>query len=151
MEAMAFAWLAWRCQQLRSAHPPAVTGASGDRILGAIYPARDHAGTVTDGKRRAATTGGAGVGVVDNEARALQPFLVVHLGARQILEAHGINHQPDAVPLDDGIVLGQFVIEGEAVLETGASPTGDEHPQTQAIIALFLDQRADLGHRTVAE
>lgn len=39
MEAIAFAWLAWRCQQRRSGNIPAVTGASGKRILGAIYPA----------------------------------------------------------------------------------------------------------------
>lgn len=39
MEAMAFAWLAWRCQQRRSSNLPTVTGARGKRILGAIYPA----------------------------------------------------------------------------------------------------------------
>lgn len=38
MEAMAFAWLAWRCQQRLSGNLPAVTGARGERILGAIYP-----------------------------------------------------------------------------------------------------------------
>lgn len=39
MEAMAFAWLAWRCRQRLSGNLPAVTGARGERILGAIYPA----------------------------------------------------------------------------------------------------------------
>lgn len=39
MEAMAFAWLAWRCHQRLSGNLPAVTGARGKRILGAIYPA----------------------------------------------------------------------------------------------------------------
>lgn len=39
MEAMAFAWLAWRCELRQSGNLPAVTGASGERILGAIYPA----------------------------------------------------------------------------------------------------------------
>ena len=39
MEAMAFAWLAWRCQRRLSGNLPAVTGAVGKRILGAIYPA----------------------------------------------------------------------------------------------------------------
>jgi len=39
MEAMAFAWLAWRCQLRQSGNLPAVTGAKGKRILGAIYPA----------------------------------------------------------------------------------------------------------------
>lgn len=39
MEAMAFAWLAWRCRQRLSGNLPAVTGARGERVLGAIYPA----------------------------------------------------------------------------------------------------------------
>lgn len=39
MEAMAFAWLAWRCQQRLAGNLPAVTGAGGVRVLGAIYPA----------------------------------------------------------------------------------------------------------------
>jgi len=39
MEAIAFAWLAWRCQRRLSGNLPAVTGARGERILGAAYPA----------------------------------------------------------------------------------------------------------------
>lgn len=39
MEAIAFAWLAWRCNERLSGNLPAVTGAHGKRILGAIYPA----------------------------------------------------------------------------------------------------------------
>ncbi|MBU2037655.1 MAG: anhydro-N-acetylmuramic acid kinase [Gammaproteobacteria bacterium] len=39
MEAMAFAWLAQRTLEGLSGNAPAVTGASGERILGGIYPA----------------------------------------------------------------------------------------------------------------
>jgi len=39
MEAIAFAWLAWRFDQRLSGNLPSVTGASGERILGALYPA----------------------------------------------------------------------------------------------------------------
>ncbi len=39
MEAIAFAWLAWRCNKRLSGNLPAVTGARGERILGAVYPA----------------------------------------------------------------------------------------------------------------
>ena len=39
LEAMAFAWLAWRTSQHLSGNAPAVTGAQGERILGGIYPA----------------------------------------------------------------------------------------------------------------
>lgn len=37
MEAAAFAWLAWRCLEGKSGNKPSVTGAKGERILGAIY------------------------------------------------------------------------------------------------------------------
>lgn len=39
VEALAFAWLAWAFKQKRRANLPAVTGAKGPRILGALYPA----------------------------------------------------------------------------------------------------------------
>lgn len=39
VEAAAFAWLAWAAISRRPGNDPAVTGASGHRILGAIYPA----------------------------------------------------------------------------------------------------------------
>ncbi|SFM81912.1 anhydro-N-acetylmuramic acid kinase [Halopseudomonas yangmingensis] len=38
MEAMAFAWLAWRFSQRLPGNLPEVTGARGSRILGALYP-----------------------------------------------------------------------------------------------------------------
>jgi anhydro-N-acetylmuramic acid kinase len=39
MEALAFAWLAKRCLDGKPGNLPAVTGAAGPRVLGAIYPA----------------------------------------------------------------------------------------------------------------
>lgn len=42
IEAMAFAWLARRRLQGLSGNLPAVTGAAGRRILGAVYPGRPH-------------------------------------------------------------------------------------------------------------
>lgn len=38
VEALAFAWLAWRFSQRKPGNLPAVTGARGLRILGALYP-----------------------------------------------------------------------------------------------------------------
>ncbi|MEA3120568.1 MAG: anhydro-N-acetylmuramic acid kinase [Paraburkholderia sp.] len=38
VEALAFAWLAMRCIERTPGNIPAVTGAAGERILGAIYP-----------------------------------------------------------------------------------------------------------------
>jgi anhydro-N-acetylmuramic acid kinase len=39
VEAAAFAWLAWACVNRKPGNVPAVTGAAGPRVLGAIYPA----------------------------------------------------------------------------------------------------------------
>lgn len=39
MEAIAFAWLAWRFDERLAGNLPSVTGARGERILGALYPA----------------------------------------------------------------------------------------------------------------
>ena len=39
VEALAFAWLGYRFQQRQAGNLPAVTGAAGPRILGALYPA----------------------------------------------------------------------------------------------------------------
>jgi anhydro-N-acetylmuramic acid kinase len=39
VEAAAFAWLAWRTMSRLPGSLASVTGARGDRVLGAIYPA----------------------------------------------------------------------------------------------------------------
>ena len=44
-------------------------------------------------KRRAATTGRRCIGIADNEARAFQIFLIIDLGADEVLKAHGVNDQ----------------------------------------------------------
>jgi anhydro-N-acetylmuramic acid kinase len=38
VEALAFAWLAMRCVARAAGNLPAVTGAAGERVLGAVYP-----------------------------------------------------------------------------------------------------------------
>jgi anhydro-N-acetylmuramic acid kinase len=38
MEASAFAWLAYKFTERETGNLPAVTGAKGERILGALYP-----------------------------------------------------------------------------------------------------------------
>ena len=38
VEALAFAWLAWRFTRREPGNLAAVTGAKGERILGALYP-----------------------------------------------------------------------------------------------------------------
>ncbi|MNY69522.1 Anhydro-N-acetylmuramic acid kinase [compost metagenome] len=38
VEALAFAWLAFRFNERETGNLPAVTGARGERVLGALYP-----------------------------------------------------------------------------------------------------------------
>src|SRR5690606_8982800 len=85
----------------------------------------------SDAEARTAAAGGGGVGVLDDELRALQVFLVVDLGAQQVLVAHGVNQQRDAVLAHGGVVLVDDLVEGEAVLETGAAAALHEHTQLQ--------------------
>src|SRR6201996_5776621 len=66
------------------------------------------------GERGPATAGGFGVGIADDKLRALQIFLVVDLGAHQVLRAHRIDQQLHAALLHAEIALFDFLIEGEA-------------------------------------
>ena len=71
----------------------------------------------SDRERRPATTGGGGVWVLDHETRTFKPFLVIHLGTCQVLEAHRVHDQADALALDDGVIIGYIFIEGKTVLK----------------------------------
>src|SRR5689334_2447592 len=62
---------------------------------------------------RSAAAGAGGVRVLDHELGALQVFLVVDLGADQVLIAHGIDQQRHAVLGHGGVVFVGDFIEGE--------------------------------------
>src|SRR6185437_10129331 len=94
----------------------------------------------SDRERRPATTRGGRVGIADDELRALQALAVVDLSAGQILVAHGIDEQGDAFVDHAGIAFLRLLVEGEAVLEAGATAAGDEHPQLESRVALLLDE-----------
>src|ERR1700739_2098885 len=67
------------------------------RTVAGIRSAR--LGLATCRNRRAAAAGRGRVRVLDHELGALDVLLVVDLGAHQILVAHRIDQQGDAVPL----------------------------------------------------
>src|SRR6202790_5830968 len=75
-------------------------------------------------ERRPAAAGAGCARILDHELRALEPFLVVDLGADQILVAHGVDQQRDAVLFHRRIVLFDGFVEGEAVLEAGTAAAG---------------------------
>src|ERR1041384_5666430 len=104
-----------------------------------------------DRERRPATGGALRVGVLDDELRALQAFLVVDLGAGEVLVAHRVDEQGDAVLLHHRVVVVLDLVEGEPVLEAGAAAARDEYPQLEVGIALLVDELLDLVGRAVAE
>lgn len=83
--------------------------------------------------------------------RTFQIVLVVDLGAHQVLVAHRVDQQLDAVLAHGGVIFVDDFIEGETVLETRATTTLHEHAQFQVGIAFFLDQLGHLGGCAVAE
>src|SRR5260221_6506184 len=93
----------------------------------------------SDRERRPAAAGALRVGVLDDELRAFQAFLVVDLGARQVLVAHRVDEQLDAVLLHHGVVLVLHLVEGEAVLEARAAAAGDKHAELELRVALLVD------------
>jgi hypothetical protein len=97
------------------------------------------------------TAGGGGVRVLDHELGALQVFLVVDLGADQVLVAHGVDEERDAVLHHDGVVVVGDLVEGEAVLETRAAAALHEDAQLQVRVAFLRDQLGDLVRGAVRE
>src|SRR5208283_19112 len=76
-------------------------------------------------ERGPATASGAGIGILDDKSRTLEVFRVVDLGAFEIGHALRVNQQRDDAPGKDRVgCFGSFV-EGEAILEAGASAASD--------------------------
>ncbi len=109
------------------------------------------AGKRSGREARPATAGGGGVRVLDDELGALQVFLVVDLGAHQILVAHGVDQQRHAVLGHRRVVFVGDFVEGEAVLEAGTTATLHKNAQFEFGVALFGDQVRHLGRRAVGE
>src|SRR5687768_2444437 len=102
-------------------------------------------------ERRPAAAGALRVGVLDHELRAFQALLVVDLGAREVLVAHRVDEQRDAILLHRGVVLVLDLVEREAVLEARTAAPGDEHAELELRVAFLVDQLLDLVGCAVAE
>src|SRR4029077_15486305 len=97
------------------------------------------------------TAGALRVGVLDHELRAFQAFLVVDLGASEVLVAHRIDEESDAVLVRPSVVSVLHLVEVEAVLEARAAAAGDEYPKLELGVAFLVDELLDLVGRVVAE
>ena len=84
------------------------------------------------------------VGIADDELRAFEVLAVVDLRAGEVLEAHRVDQQLDAVVLDQRVAVLHLLVELEAVLQAGAAAALHVHAQHEPGIAFATDQLADL-------
>src|SRR5688572_32847515 len=72
-------------------------------------------------ERVAARAGSDSVGVADGESAAHEGIHEVDFGALQVHAAEAVDEQLDAFGFDDGVVLFSGVLDGHAILQTGAT------------------------------
>src|ERR687898_402442 len=96
------------------------------------------------GKGAAASAAALNIGVVDGETGAHETVHVVELRAHDIWDAHGVDQHSDALGLEDLVVVGDLVVEVDAVLETGAAPGPDADTQREVFLALLGHEGLDL-------
>src|ERR687898_3007262 len=96
------------------------------------------------GKGAAASAAALNVGVVDGETGAHEAVHIVELGAHDIWDAHGVDQHSDALGLEDLVVVGDLVVEVDAVLETGAAPGPDADTQREVFLAFLGHEGLDL-------
>ena len=89
-----------------------------------------------------------GVGVLDGEPAAHHVFLVVHLGAIEMAQAHRVDDHLDALGLDDLVAFADLV-EDHPVLEAGAAAPlhVDPEPALGQVLLLLLENPLDLVGR----
>src|SRR5215218_9441567 len=96
------------------------------------------------GKGAAAPAPALDVGVVDGETGTHEAVHVVELRARDVRDAHRVDEHPDALGLEDLVVVGDLVVEVDAVLETGAAPGPDADTQREVFLAFLGHEGLDL-------
>src|SRR5215210_8363694 len=95
-------------------------------------------------KRATAAAAALHVRVVDGEAGAHEAVDVVELRAHDVGDAHGVDEHPDALGLEDLVVVGDLIVEVDAVLETGAAAWPDSDTQREILFAFLGHEGLDL-------
>lgn len=103
------------------------------------------------GEGRTATASCLCIRIADDELRTLQAFSVVDFRTNQILVAHRVNQERQAVFLDFKIVVVFDFIKGKTILEAGATAAVDEYAQFQIWIVLFGNQVGNFGAAAVSK
>jgi hypothetical protein len=102
------------------------------------------AGKESGAERGPASAGGLRARIANNELRAVEVVAEIDFGAAQVLEAHRVDQQLNAMVLDAGVAVLDLLIELEAVLQTLAAAALHEYAQHQLGIAFTGNQLADL-------
>src|SRR4051794_20026834 len=89
-------------------------------------------------ERAAAAAATLDVGVVDGEAGTHEAVHVVELAAHDVGDAHGVDENPDALGLDNFVVVVDLIVEVDRVLETGAAAGPDANAQSEVFLAFLL-------------
>src|SRR5215212_9242885 len=96
------------------------------------------------GKRATAAAAALNVRVVHGEAGAHKAVHVVELAPHDVGDAHGVDEHPDALGLEDLVVVGDLIVEVDAVLETGAAAWPDADAQREIFLAFLGHEGPDL-------
>jgi hypothetical protein len=126
---------------------PSRRGRKKSRLAAAFRERRRGSGR----EARAAAAGRRCVRVLDHELRPVEVVLVVDLGAGEVLQAHRVDQQGDAVLGHLRVVVVDDLVEREAVLEARAAATLDEDAQLEVGVAFLVDQLLHLVRGAVGE
>src|SRR5579872_1042689 len=91
------------------------------------------------------------VRVANDELRAVEPLAVIDLRSGQVLHAHRVDDELDALVLDAGVAVLQLLVELEPVLQPGAAAALHENAQHQLRIAFTANEVAHLAGGGVGE
>src|SRR5210317_2223570 len=100
---------------------------------------------VSDGEGRSAAAGGLCIRIPDDELRSLQVFLVIDLGAHEVLNAHRVNQQRNTAVFDLAIAVLDVLIERKPVLESRAPAARNKYAQLEIRVVFFRDQLTNLA------
>src|SRR5215210_1946012 len=96
------------------------------------------------GKGATAAAAALDVGVVDGETGPHEAVHVIELRTHDVRDAHSVDEHPDTFGFKDLVVVGDLVVEVDAVLETGATPGPDADTQREVFLTLLGHEGLDL-------
>lgn len=96
------------------------------------------------GERRSAAAGRRGIRVANDELSAFEILSIVDLGACEVLNAHRIDDERDALILDLRVAFFDALVEGKSILESRAPTALHENAKLEVGIRFFANELTDL-------